>query len=128
MTQKKQKGKRTPKGAIRIDHAKVIDGHRELIGNHYIGFDSHCRCDQPIHISADTQRYLLEEKQIPVKMLMRGAVLCEDCRRRRARMAVLRDLSTETAREELRKLEQEEDRIETTSNRKYERASWPYDK
>jgi hypothetical protein len=61
-------------GEVLIEHDKLIDGFAELTKHrHYLSFETFCGiCDTPVTVSPKTQKYMLEVKAIPVKMLRRG--------------------------------------------------------
>jgi hypothetical protein len=118
--------------AVPIDHGKLIDGFGELWGYAtYRPFDTFCGiCDAPVILTPGEQKYLLEVKRVPVKMLQRGAVYCASCRSRRARMNELKRIDgTKTApdvRAELAQLRSLEDDSRRLSHSRFERAAWPY--
>jgi hypothetical protein len=77
---------------ILIDHTKLIDGFEELTKHrYYLPFQTFCGiCDRLFELSPRVQKYMLEVRGIPVKMLQRGAVYCVKCRRRRSRINYLK--------------------------------------
>jgi len=118
---------------VLIEHGKVIDGFAELEKHsHYIAFDTFCGiCDAPVSVSPELQKYLLEAKAIPVKMLRRGAVYCDKCRQRRSRINLLRSgdkwRMVQNGKDELEDLLAEERNLKSRSNHLYEGAMWPYE-
>jgi hypothetical protein len=116
----------------RYYHDKLIDGlvnWRSITA--YLPFDTFCGvCDKPFSLSPRTQKYMLEVKSIPVKMLRRGAVYCVKCRRRRSRINWLKSADkwrTEPhGKEELNDLLEEERNLKSRSRHRYKIATWPY--
>ena len=115
-----------------INHHKLIDGFGELDGAHtYVPFETFCGiCDAPFVLHPRIQKYMLEVRQIPVKMLQRGAVFCLSCRRRRSRLNWLhrhdRWREAPGGAEERDRLRSEEYKARALSKRLYETAVWPY--
>jgi hypothetical protein len=70
----------------------VIDSQELLRGfTNYVPFDSSCgMCGTVCHVTPKTQKYILEMNRVPVSAMLQGAVFCEECRARRARLKVLR--------------------------------------
>jgi hypothetical protein len=121
------------KDTLPIAHSKLIDGFAQLKEyTHYLPFASFCGlCDVEIWVSAAVQQHLLETKRVPVKMLMRGAVFCEGCTQRRARINFLRKNdhyhTIENGLAELNRLLHEEREKSSSSAHRYHLAVWPYD-
>jgi hypothetical protein len=115
-----------------ISHHKLIDGFGELAASSvYLPFETFCGiCDAPFVVHPRIQKYMLEVRQIPVKMLRRGAVFCLACRRRRSRLNWLRHhdrwRSTPGGADERDRLRSEENSALAQSRRLYETAPWPY--
>jgi hypothetical protein len=61
-----------------IDHTKIMDGFSQLRAfTIYEPLNTFCGiCDDPIILSPQEQKYLLEVKGVPVKFLQRGAAYC----------------------------------------------------
>ena len=120
------------KDEVLIEHQKIIDGFGQLDGYvYYCPLDTHCGiCDTPFTLAPRFQKYMLEVKGIPLKMLQGGAVYCTNCRRRRSRINWLRSgekWRTEAdGEEELRRLQDEEQNLKARSQRRYQDAAWPY--
>lgn len=118
---------------VLIEHNKLIDGFAELTKHRcYLSFDTFCGiCDAAVTVSPRTQKYMLEVKSIPVKMLRRGAVYCVKCRQRRSRINWLkrgdRWRAERNGKEELKDLLSEEQNLKNRSKRLYENAQWPYE-
>ncbi|MBK7908303.1 MAG: hypothetical protein IPJ78_17320 [Gemmatimonadetes bacterium] len=118
--------------SVLIDHAKITDGFGQLVGFvAYLAFESFCGiCDDPIEVSAAEQKFLLEVKQVPVKMLLRGATFCARCRTRRAKINQLaqgeRWRTIEGAGEELERLRAEESALMLESRNRSPGTKWPY--
>lgn len=76
---------------VEIEHEKVIDGFGHLVGHkYYRAFPSTCSiCGRSLVLSASDQKYLLEVKGVPVK-LMQYAAFCMQCRSHRARIKFLK--------------------------------------
>jgi hypothetical protein len=125
-------GRRAEEERVAIYHDKVIDGFNELTTHeNYLSFASNCGiCDAPIVVSGKAQKYLLEVRGIPAKMLMRGVVFCGVCRKRRARINWLKSgdrWRTEPNGEaQLAQLRSDEEQSRRSSHRLYEGAIWPY--
>lgn len=117
-----------------INHQKIIDGFNQLAEHiNYLPFESFCGiCDDDIFVTAKKQQYILEEKRVPVKMLMRGAILCKKCAKRRAKMHFLRKgnhwTEIENGKELLQELEDEERLLQTNSKSSYLTVKWSYTK
>ena len=119
---------------MRIIHSKIMDGFGELARHKfYKSFRSHCGiCDREIQVTPSVQKWLLEKKGLPVKMLRRGAVFCEACTRRRARIKYLRKndngkgIENGDGVQELEELSWQEACLEAESESLYENAHWPY--
>lgn len=115
-----------------ICHAQLIDGFGELKSHsRYLAFETFCAiCDEPFTLHPGAQKYLLEVKQIPVKMLRRGAVFCVRCRKRRTRINWLhhhdRWRTVLNGAEERARLREEERQLAETSRQRYVGAIWPY--
>lgn len=115
-----------------INHNEIIDGFSELQDHkNYLSFNSYCGiCDDKILVTPENQKYLLEEKKVPVKMLKRGALFCNSCSKRRARINYLRKgnqfLEEKNGRANLNELEKEENELERMSKSLYLSAEWPY--
>lgn len=115
-----------------IDHAKLIDGFGELTSSPvYVPLETFCGiCDAPFVLAPRVQKYMLEVRQIPVKMLQRGAVFCVACRRRRSRINWLhshdRFRTVDGGAEELARLRSDENQAQLYSKRRYQTALWPY--
>ena len=96
-----------------------------------IEFDTFCGiCDSPMLLSTQEQKYILEVKRVPVKMLLCGAAYCPECRQRRSRINYLRRKQqwrqVVNGEEELRRLRQEEKELQQRSRRRYADVNWPY--
>lgn len=75
-----------------IDHARIMDGFGELARfSHYIPFRTGCGvCGARILVTVAAQKYLLEVKGVPVKVLRSGrGAYCTACISRRVRMKAL---------------------------------------
>ena len=120
------------KEKVPINHANIIDGFSELHGiKHYISFSSYCGiCDSEIFVSSMIQKFILEKNKVPVKFLKRGAVYCEECKDRRARINFLSKGDkwqvTENGKAELIELQNIENNLKSHSKGLYEKADWPY--
>lgn len=118
--------------SIKIDHEKIIDGFAELDHHKkYIEFHIHCGvCSTKTYVSPEIQKYILEIKGVPVKMMKRGALFCETCRKRRARINYLKKgnkyLEVENGKTDLKKLQDEENKIRRNSSRSIFTYDWPY--
>lgn len=66
---------------VPIDHARIIDGLRELEGEtHYQPREVKCGdCGVMFTFSPSAQRYVHEVRGVPVKMAERGSVFCARC-------------------------------------------------
>jgi hypothetical protein len=123
---------RDQKVTFAINHHKLIDGFGELNGSRvYVPFATFCAiCDAPFVLHPRIQKYMLEVRQIPVKMLRRGAVFCLECRRRRSRINWLhrhdRWRSITGGGEERDRLRTAESNALAHSRRLYASAVWPY--
>lgn len=115
---------------IKIDHDKLIDGFGQLARFvRYRTFETSCSvCDASVVLSPLDQKHLLEERKIPVKMLMRGAVRCPACRARRERIKALLRVGGRSGHAEARSLTEEENALSAASSHKYRHAPWPYDR
>ena len=117
---------------VPIDHHRIVDGVGQLDGCvSYVPFDTYCGiCDESCHVAPRMQKYILEENGVPVKSLQRGAVFCERCRARRARIHALRRgdgwRRVPGGAEEVERLEREERDARAESRRRFEGAPWPY--
>ena len=117
---------------LSIDHSKIIDGFAELTNHvNYLPFDTYCGiCDAECHVSPAAQKYILESNRVPVKMLQRGDVYCENCRARRAEINSLRrrdrHRDVEGGRELLDRLTNEENTLKAKSKRLFHNGNWPY--
>ncbi len=115
-----------------IDHLRVTDGFGQLDGHlYYRPLRTYCGiCDTPFTLMPRVQKYMLEVKGIPVKMLKSGAVYCVECRRRRSRINWLKSgdrwRSEPYGQEALRHLQDEEQKLEARSQHRYKDAPWPY--
>lgn len=120
------------KQSVLIEHAKLVDGFGQLtLSPVYVPFETFCGiCDAPFVLAPRVQKYMLEVRQIPVKMLARGAVFCVECRRRRSRINWLhshdRWRSVPNGAEELQRLRSEEHDAHSRSKLRYQTAIWPY--
>lgn len=70
-----------------IDHAQATDGFGELIGRtHYESFETTCgRCGVAFVFSATAQKYVHEQRGVPIKRAHTGAGYCSDCATARGR-------------------------------------------
>ncbi len=102
-----------------IDHTKIMDGFGQLSrSKYYQAFYTNCGiCNEKTFVTAKTQKYILEVKIIPVKMLQRGAVFCKSCTKRRGRINYLKKgnkfLKVENGRVELTRLRDEEQKLKS---------------
>lgn len=117
---------------IPIDHARIVDSQAQLVGfPNYVPFDTYCGiCDSKCHVTPRTQKYILEVRRVPVSALRQGAVFCESCRARRARIQALRRndrwRTVEDGASELSRLEAEEAVARQNSKAQYTVGNWPY--
>lgn len=115
-----------------IKHTEIIDGFAELTNHkNYLPFSSFCGiCDAKIDVTPADQKHVLEVKKVPVKMMKRGALLCEDCIKRRSRIKFLRKgnkfLEIENGKVDLSELEKEENELKSNSKGRYNSIDWPY--
>ncbi|MDF1699242.1 MAG: hypothetical protein P1U56_25530 [Saprospiraceae bacterium] len=115
-----------------IEHDKIIDGFAELYHHKkYIEFHSNCGiCSTKICVTPRTQKYVLEVKGVPVKMMKRGALFCENCRKRRARINYLKKgnkfIEVENGKAELKSLRDEEYNLKWSSGGNDKTYDWPY--
>lgn len=124
--------KQVPKEPLLIDHSSIIDGFGELTEHkQYKPFNSYCGiCDQNVYVTSAIQKYIVEINKVPVKMLRRGAIFCENCKTRRAKINYLKNgnkyLEVEEGKTELINLRKEEQEIKSQSKGLYESGEWPY--
>ena len=117
---------------VPIDHKKVTDGFSQLRGREvYVPLSTFCGvCDDPIELTPREQKYLLEVKGVPVKMLQRGAAFCQRCAKRRARINYLareeRWRQEPDGKAELEQLRMEERANMLHSRERFRGAKWPY--
>jgi len=116
----------------KIEHDKIIDGFAEL-NNHkdYIEFYANCGiCSTAICVTPEIQKYVLEIKGVPVKMMKRGALFCDNCRKRRARINYLKKgnkfIEVENGKIELKNLQEEERNVRWNSGANGNSYDWPY--
>ena len=115
-----------------IKHADIIDGFTELQDHiNYLPFNSFCGiCDGKIAVSPRDQKHVLEVKKVPVKMMRRGALLCENCIKRRGRINYLKKgnkfIEEENGKTDLSKLESQEKELKWKSKGLFGSIDWPY--
>jgi hypothetical protein len=115
-----------------INHSIIIDGFAELKTHiNYLPFDSFCGiCDKNMLVTAAVQKHVVEVRQVPVKMMKRGALFCESCSKRRGRINFLKNgnkfLEEENGKAELIDIEKEEKELQSQSKGLYSAADWPY--
>jgi len=116
----------------KIEHDKIIDGFAELTHHtNYIEFHVNCGiCSIKICATPEIQKYVLEVKGVPVKMMKRGALFCENCSKRRARINYLKKgnkfIEVENGKTELKNLQDEENKFEWNSGASDKPYDWPY--
>jgi hypothetical protein len=113
-----------------IDHNAIMDGLSELAKHkHYIPFDTFCGiCGEACHVTSREQKYILEVRGVPAKMLRRGAVFCDACLERRVKIKGLRqhhhDKGDSAGKLLLKKLIAEEDELKMRPREIS--GDWPY--
>lgn len=121
-----------PTERVAIDHGRVADGFNQLRGHSvYVEFPTFCGvCDEAITLTAKEQKYLLELKGVPVKMLLRGAAFCPTCIARRRRINFLakgdRWRDEPNGQEQLASLRMEEQTLTLTGRHRSPGTAWPY--
>lgn len=123
-------GKEKDESLHPIDHSAIMDGLSELTAyKNYKPFDTFCGiCGAACHVTSREQKYILEVKGVPAKMLRRGAVFCDMCLERRVKIKGLRkhhhDKGDSAGKVLLKKLIAEEDALKMQP--KEIGSNWPY--
>jgi hypothetical protein len=115
-----------------ITHSRLIDGFGELsAARYYVPYETSCGiCDAPFTVHPRIQKYILEIRQVPVKVFRDGGVFCVPCRKRRSRITWLhrhdRWRTVPDGAAERERLRQEEYELKRRSHIGRRDALWPY--
>lgn len=119
--------------SVPIDHDVIIDPWGELRQHeHYVPYHGFCGiCDTAFVVTPRIQKFLLEIKRIPVKMLTEGAAYCGSCARRRGRMKSLARAMSQRGEKGLHEqwyaLRDEERALREGVTRRVVWGDWPYE-
>ena len=119
---------------MQIDHTKITDSSGDFVNIiEYIDFTTNCGiCGVEFLLTSAAQKYILEVRRVPVKLLRKGAAFCDECTSRRSKINSLKRAekwrTLPHGKEELHRLLQEELALELReSHHKPDREyPWPY--